>query len=114
MNNVVYTGNGSATASKLLSTSTNASEILDTFEMNQIIVDHEVTAMELLKLKEVTPDYADHIKKNLTSSVAERIIPKMTFTKSMNPDTDSHKFRGRVWVFNKDELEELIKKAKGY
>jgi hypothetical protein len=103
MINVVYTGNGTANT-----------DILDSFELNQIIVEHEVTSQELLTIKEVTPDYADHIKKNLTSSVAERIIPKMTFTKSMNPDTDSHKFRGRVWVFNKDELEELIKKAKGY
>jgi hypothetical protein len=103
MINVAYTGNGTANT-----------DILDSFELNQIIVEHEVTSQELLTIKEVTPDYADHIKKNLTSSVAERIIPKMTFTKSMNPDTDSHKFRGRVWVFNKDELEELIKKAKGY
>ena len=103
MINVAYTGNGTANT-----------DILDSFELYQIIVEHEVTSQELLTIKEVTPDYADHIKKNLTSSVAERIIPKMTFTKSMNPDTDSHKFRGRVWVFNKDELEELIKKAKGY
>jgi hypothetical protein len=88
------------------------SDILDTFEMNQMIVDHEVTAMELLTLKEVTPDYGDHIKKNLTSAVSERIMSKMTFTKSMNPDKDSHTFRGRIWVFTKSELEELIKQVK--
>jgi hypothetical protein len=89
------------------------SDVFDTFEMNQMIVDHEVTAMELLTLKEVTPDYGDHIKKNLTSTVSERIMSKMTFTKSMNPDKDSHTFRGRIWVFTKSELEELIKQVKG-
>jgi hypothetical protein len=92
---------------------TDGISILDTFEMNQIIVEHEVTAMELLKLKEVTPDYGDHIKKNLTSTVSERIMSKMTFTKSMNPDKDSHTFRGRIWVFTKSELDELIKEVRG-
>ena len=86
--------------------------ILDKFALNEIVVQHTVQTQELMKLKEVDVNYADHIKSNLTSKVAERIMPRMTFTKSQKPDMEEHIFRGRVWVFTKSELEELIKEAR--
>jgi hypothetical protein len=85
--------------------------ILDTYEMNQVVVEHKVQEHELLKLKEVDPNFADHIKANLTKAAAEKIVNKMAFTKTKDKDMDVHSFRGRVWVFTKDELEQLIKDA---
>ena len=107
---ISYTGNGSATVT--IST-TEQRDPLEMFSLNEIIVEHKVQTQELMKLKDIDVNYADHIKSNLTSKVAERIMPRMTFTKSQNPDMEEHIFRGRLWVFTKSELEELIKEAKG-
>ena len=85
--------------------------LLDTYEMNQIVVEHKVQEHELLKLKEVDPNFADHIKANLTKATSEKIVNKMAFTKTKDKDMDVHSFRGRVWVFTKDELEQLIRDA---
>ena len=85
--------------------------VLDTFEMNQIVVEHKVQEQELLKLKETSPDFADHIKANLTKATAEKIVQKMAFTKTKDKDMDVHSFRGRVWVFTKEELLDLIRTA---
>lgn len=83
-------------------------EILDRFSMNEITVEHRVQEQELLKLKEVSPDFADIIKENMAKSASREIIKKMTFTKKQETDTFVHSFRGRCWVFNKDELKQLI------
>lgn len=85
--------------------------LLDTYEMNQVVVEHKVQEHELLKLKEVDPNFADHIKANLTKAASEKIVQKMAFTKTKDKDMDVHSFRGRVWVFTKDELEQLIRDA---
>lgn len=85
--------------------------VLDTFEMNQVVVEHKVQEQELLKLKETSPDFADHIKANLTKATAEKIVQKMAFTKTKDKDMDVHSFRGRVWVFTKEELIDLIRTA---
>lgn len=85
--------------------------LLDTYEMNQVVVEHKVQEHELLKLKEVDPNFADHIKANLTKAASEKIVNKMAFTKTKDKDMDVHSFRGRVWVFTKDELEQLIRDA---
>ena len=90
----------------------NPANVLDKFALNEIVAEHTVQTQELMKLKEIDVNYADHIKSNLTSKVAERIMPRMTFTKSQKPDMEEHIFRGRVWVFTKSELEELIKEAR--
>jgi hypothetical protein len=79
--------------------------------MNQIVVEHKLQEHELMKLKDADVNFADHIKSNLTKTAAERIVQKMSFTKIKDPNMDVTSFRGRVWVFTKDELEQLIKDA---
>jgi len=83
-------------------------DILDKFEMNQVVVEHKVAEHELMKLKADQPDYAEHIKQNLTKNATTQIVNKMTFTKKRDVNTDVNHFIGRVWVFNKDEMETLI------
>jgi hypothetical protein len=105
-------GNGYVTTASTITVKKPIEDILDKYEMNQLVVQHKVLEYELLKLKEVDINYSDHIKKNLTSSVAENITNRMSFTKSKDINMDSTIFRGRIWVFTKDELEELIKDAR--
>jgi hypothetical protein len=85
--------------------------LLDTYEMNQVVVEHKLQEHELMKLREADVNFADHIKSNLTKSAATKIVQKMSFTKVKDPNMDVTSFRGRVWVFTKDELEQLIKDA---
>ena len=87
-------------------------EILDKFELNQVVLEHKVTEHELMKLKADQPDYAEHIKQNLAKNATTQILNKMSFTKKKNIDTDVNHFIGRVWVFNKDEMETLIKEIR--
>ena len=104
------TSNSSITVNTI---SASIEDVLDTWEMNRVTVDHKVTAHELLKLKDTVPTYADEIKENLTKNMSRDIIKKMTFTKRHDIDSDVHHFIGRVWVFTEDELKSLIKDAKG-
>ena len=85
--------------------------LLDSYEMNQVVVEHKLQEHELMKLREADVNFADHIKSNLTKVAAGKIVQKMSFTKAKDPNMDVTSFRGRVWVFNKDELEQLIKDA---
>ena len=85
--------------------------LLDTYEMNQIVVEHKLQEQELMTLKNADVDFANHIKINLTTRTSERIVQKMSFTKVKDPNMDVTSFRGRIWVFTKDELEQLIKDA---
>ena len=85
--------------------------LLDTYEMNQLVVEHKLQEHELMTLKNADVNFADHIKANLTKTTAEKIVQKMSFTKIKDPNMDVTSFRGRVWVFTKDELEQLIKDA---
>ncbi len=87
-------------------------DILDKFEMNQVVVEHKVAEHELMKLKTDQPDYAEHIKQNLAKTATTQILNKMSFTKKRNMDTDVNHFIGRVWVSNKDEMETLIKEIR--
>jgi hypothetical protein len=80
--------------------------------MNRIAIDHKVQEQELMKLKEVAPDYAAEIKENLSKNAARDIIKKMTFTKKHDKDADVHHFIGRVWVFTEDEIRNLIEEAR--
>ena len=93
-------------------TTTSAQELLDRRDMNLIVVDHKVSEMEMMKLKEVQPDYADHIKENITKKATREVINKMTFTKKKLLDDDTHHFYGRVYVFTKEELIQLIEEAR--
>lgn len=85
---------------------------LDTHIMNRVTCDHKVQEHELLKLKEVAPDYADEIKQTLTKNVATDIVKKMTFTKKHDKNADVHHFIGRVWVFTEDELKNMLMEAR--
>jgi len=86
-------------------------DTLEKYSLNYITVTHKVAEHELMKLKETAPDYADHIKKNLTEKATEEVSKKLTFTKKFDKDLDVHHFNGRVWVFTDDELKRLIKEV---
>jgi len=138
MSNITYTGNGTAddmitiknsssglttaplsygtitmgtSAGTITFPKSSVEYLLDTYEMNQVVVEHKLQEHELMKLKEADVNFADHIKSNLTKLTAEKIVQKMSFTKFKDPSMDVTSFRGRVWVFTKDELEQLIKDA---
>ena len=60
----------STMSGSILTITTAAQELLDRREMNLIVVDHKVSEMEMMKLKEIRPDYADIIKENLSKNCA--------------------------------------------
>jgi hypothetical protein len=91
---------------------TATEDLLERYELNYVTVDHKVSSHELLKLKEVAPNYADEIKETLSRNVAREIIKKTAFTKKIDLDTDVHHFIGRVWVFTDEELKKLIGEAR--
>lgn len=87
-------------------------QLIEKWGMNCITMDHKVQEQELMKLKEVAPDYANEIKENLSKNAARDIIKKMTFTKKHDKDADVHHFIGRVWVFTEEELKNFINEVK--
>jgi len=108
---IFTTSGGTGTISAMQMPKASLDYLLDTYEMNQIVVEHKLQEHELMKLKDADVNFADHIKSNLTKTAAEKIVQKMSFTKIKDPNMDVTSFRGRVWVFTKDELEQLIKDA---
>lgn len=105
-------GNSAISYGSLTRSPTLIEDFLERYELNYITVVHKVAAHELLKLKEVAPDYATEIKENLSRNVAREIINKTTFTKRLDVDSDVHQFIGRVWVFSDEELKILLEEAK--
>jgi hypothetical protein len=101
------TNNGSITAMR-----TPAEVILDRYQLNEITVQHRVQEFELMKLRESNVDYATEIKHNLAKHASEEVTNKMTFTKKTEINTDTHSFRGRVWVFSKEELVKMIEEIR--
>lgn len=87
-------------------------DFLDEHIMNRVTIDHKVTEHELMKLKEVAPDYANEIKENLAKNAARDIMKKVTFTKKHDKDADVHHFIGRVWCFTEQELKDFIKEVR--
>jgi len=106
---ITYTGNGTYGS---IAMSVITENLLDKYEFNKVVVDHKVQEHELMKLKEVAPDYANEIKENLAKNAARDIIKKMSFTRKHDKDADVHHFIGRVWVFTEDELKKLIEEVK--
>jgi hypothetical protein len=86
--------------------------LLDKYEMNQFVLQHNLSALEYVTLQTVDINFADHIKQNLAKNTVIKIIDKMSFTRSTNTETDTITFRGRIWVFTKEELNQLIQDAK--
>ena len=98
-------------SSSTISFGKDAESVLDAYDMNQISVEHRVTEFELLKLKDSDVNYADHIKSNLSKMATAEVVKRMTFTKKKEVDADTTSFRGRIYVFTRDELLELIRDA---
>lgn len=91
---------------------TPAEVILDRYQLNELTVQHRVQEFELMKLRESNVDYATEIKHNLAKMASEEVTNKMTFTKKTEMDSDTHSFRGRVWVFSKEELLKMIEEIR--
>ena len=91
---------------------TPAEVILDRYQLNELTVQHRVQEFELMKLRESNVDYASEIKRNLAKMASEEVTNKMTFTKKTEMDSDTHSFRGRVWVFSKEELLKMIEEIR--
>jgi lysyl-tRNA synthetase class II len=98
----------SATTSNTAILRPKVEDVLDRYELNEITVQHRVQEFELMKLRETNVDYADIIKQNIAKNIATEVINKVSFTKKHEMDSDTHSFRGRVWVFTKEELIQMI------
>lgn len=110
-----YAGSNTTVASNInvnIKSHFSTEDFLDQHIMNRVTLDHKVQEQELMKLKEVAPDYANEIKEELSKNAARDIVKKMTFTKRHDKDMDIHHFIGRVWVFTEDELKNLINEAR--
>jgi hypothetical protein len=86
--------------------------ILDRYQLNELTVQHRVQEFELMKLRESNVDYATEIKRNLAKMASEEVTAKMSFTKKTEVNTDTHSFRGRIWVFSKEELIKMIEEIR--
>jgi len=100
------------TSSNITPMRTPTEVILDRYQLNEITVQHRVQEFELMKLRESNVDYATEIKHNLAKHASEEVTNKMTFTKKTEINTDTHSFRGRVWVFSKEELIKMIEEIR--
>jgi hypothetical protein len=100
------------TSSNITPMRTPAEVILDRYQLNELTVQHRVQEFELMKLRESNVDYATEIKRNLSKMASEEVTNKMTFTKKTEMDSDTHSFRGRVWVFSKEELIKMIEEIR--
>ena len=113
---VTITSGGSITApittSSTITLTDTTEDLMERWIMNRVTIDHKVQEHELMKLKEVAPDYANEIKENLTKNAVRDIIKKVTFTKKHDKDADVHHFIGRVWCFTEQELKDFIKEAR--
>lgn len=108
----IISGIGPSNGTVSVRTSFDVDDFLDEHIMNRVTVDHKVQEHELMKLKEVAPDYANEIKENLAKNISRDIIKKVTFTKKHDKDADVHHFIGRVWMFTEDELKNLLLEAR--
>jgi hypothetical protein len=100
------------TTSNITPMRTPTEVILDRYQLNELTVQHRVQEFELMKLRESNVDYATEIKHNLAKMASEEVTNKMTFTKKTEINTDTHSFRGRVWVFSKEELIKMIEEIR--
>lgn len=92
--------------------SVNPDDMLERYEFNQFVVEHKVQEQELMKLKETNVNYAEEIKEAMAKNCARDFIKKLSFSKKHDADANTHSFRGRVWVFTREELVNLIEDVK--
>lgn len=110
---VVTASNSAITTSTMkIFPHSNNDAVLDKYELNELTVEHKVQEFELMKLRETDVNYAEVIKENLAKLASREVIKKATFTKKKDLDTETTSFRARVWVFTKDELNQLIEDIK--
>lgn len=93
-------------------TAVKPDDVLEKYEFNQFVVEHKVQEQELIKLKEENVNYAELIKENMAKNCAREFVKKLSFSKKHDKDLDVHSFRGRVWVFTREELVQLIDDVK--
>lgn len=93
-------------------TNKDIESILDEYVCNEVLIEHRVQEQELLKLKTDNPNFVDSIKETIAKDMARQLVKKISFTKKYDVNIDVHNFRGRAWVFTKEELYELIKKVR--
>jgi len=110
--NFVTTSTGAGMGGITNSSRPHTEQMLDRYSLNELQVEHRVTEFELMKLRETDVDYADHIKQNLAKHASEEVTRKMSFTKKKQIDSDTTSFRGRVWVFSKEELIQMIEEIR--
>ena len=53
-------------------------------------------------------EYKQRIKKNMAYVMGEAMLPKITYTVTDNPHTQTKKIRARVYVFTETELMNLV------
>lgn len=109
-NGGIITANTTGTVT--IRSSFDIDDFLDQHIMNRFTVDHKVQEQELMKLKEVAPDYANEIKENIAKNCARDMVKKLTFTKKHDKEADVHHFIGRVWLFTEEELKTLLQEAR--
>ncbi|CAB4168071.1 hypothetical protein UFOVP1666_152 [uncultured Caudovirales phage] len=88
-------------------------DALDKYELNHITVELKMAEFELIKMKEIDAvGYGENIKSKLRDDLSRQLINKISFTKSKDPNMDSTSFKGRVWIFNDIEMDNLIADVK--
>lgn len=87
-------------------------EILDTYELNQIMCEYKLAEFELMKMRDEDPNYSETIKTAIANKISSDVVKKVSFTMKKDKDTDVNYFRGRAYVFTKQELIDLIKEVR--
>jgi hypothetical protein len=87
-------------------------EILDMYDLNQIMCEHKLAEFELMKLRTDDPNYTETIKTTIANKISGDVVKKVSFTMKKDKDADVNYFRGRAYVFTKQELIDLIKEVR--
>ncbi len=87
-------------------------EILDTYDLNQVMCEYKLAEFELMKMRDEDPNYSETIKTAIANKISSDVVKKVSFTMKKDKDTDVNYFRGRAYVFTKQELIDLIKEVR--
>lgn len=87
-------------------------EILDTYDLNQVMCEYKLAEFELMKLRDEDPNYSETIKTAIANKISSDVVKKVSFTMKKDKDADVNYFRGRAYVFTKQELIDLIKEVR--
>lgn len=103
----------STVANSVFSAPNKIEDVMTEYELNRVTAVYALSTMELMKLKEVSPDFADEVKTTIAKNISQEVARKITYTKKHNVDSDSHQYIGRVWVFTDHDLKDLLARV-GY